>query len=140
MQAIDAVSASVSPEVRPMEAAAPQFEAGGMNAKQNDDAALFSSMMKSQDFSSVLKLTPASGSSAPSIVEKLASTQNAQLQDVFQSTREMVHAAPYMTTSEMVSAGNEMSLKIAMTTMQFTVAASFGKSSSTAVQTLMKNQ
>lgn len=140
MQGIDTVSTSASLDLRPLDLVAPHADKNPVNGKNPDDAALFSAMMKSDDFSSVVRLAPASANSSPSIIERIASTQNAELRDVFQSTREMMQAAPYMTTSEMVSVGNEMSLKVALTTMQFTVAASFGKSASTAVQTLMKNQ
>ena len=140
MQGIDAVSGNVVPSSAQIESLKPQGDLGVTNGKSPDDAALFSSMMNSRDYSSVVKLAPSSSSTAPSIVERLASTQNAELRDVFQSTREITQIAPYLTTSEMVGVGNEMSLKIALTTMQFTVAASFGKSASTSVQTLMKNQ
>ena len=140
MQGIDTVSTSAGLDLRPLDSVAPHAEKNFVNGKNPDDAALFSAMMKSDDFSSVVRLAPASANSSPSIIERIASTQNAELRDVFQSTREMMQAAPHMTTSELVSVGNEMSLKVALTTMQFTVAASFGKSASTAVQTLMKNQ
>lgn len=104
------------------------------------DASLFASMMQSKDVSNVAQLSKPSAASGPSMIEKLAIGQVADLRDLVQSTRDLVAASPNMSMVEMISAGNEMTLKMTVTTTQFSIASAIGKSAGSGFQTLMKNQ
>lgn len=104
------------------------------------DASLFASMMQSKDISNVAQLSAPSGATGPSMIEKLAAGQVADLRDLVQSTRDLVRASPTMSMVEMVAAGGEMTLKMTLTTTQFSIAAAIGKSAGSGFQTLMKNQ
>lgn len=107
------------------------------------DAASFASLMNSPDVSNVAQLTPASHADkagGPSIIEKIATNQTDNMRNLFQSSRDFISAVPHMSMAEVVSTGSDMTLKIAMSSTQFTIASSVGKSASGAVSTLMKNQ
>ena len=104
------------------------------------DASLFASMMQSKDISNVAQLSAPASATGPSMIEKLAVGQVADLRDLVQSTRDLVSASPTMSMVEMVAAGGEMTLKMTMTTTQFSIAAAIGKSAGSGFQTLMKNQ
>lgn len=107
------------------------------------DAASFASLMQSPDVSNIAQLTPASHAEkagGPSIIEKIATNQSDNMRDLFQSSRDFISAVPHMSMAEVVSTGSDMSLKIAVSSTQFTIASSVGKSASGAVSTLMKNQ
>lgn len=104
------------------------------------DASLFASMMQSKDVSNVAQLSAPSTATGPSMIEKLAIGQVADLRDLVQSTRDLVSASPTMSMAEMVAAGGEMTLKMTITTTEFSIASAIGKSAGSAFQTLMKNQ
>ena len=74
------------------------------------------------------------------MIEKLAIRQVEDMKDMVQSNRDLLNAAPGMSMAEIVAAGNEMTLKMTMTTTQFSIAAAIGKSAGSGFQTLMKNQ
>lgn len=109
-------------------------------APSNSDASLFASMMQSKDVSNVAQLSKPSDTSSPSMIEKLAIRQVEDMKDMVQSNRDLLNAAPGMSMAEIVAAGNEMTLKMTMTTTQFSIAAAIGKSAGSGFQTLMKNQ
>ena len=102
----------------------------------------FSSLMQSPGHRTIAKLDPASppGTPVPSLIEKFAVTQNADMRDLLQSARDLVKAAPKMSFSEITAFGNEMTMSLAVTTTQFNVAGNLGKSASKGVETLMRNQ
>jgi hypothetical protein len=107
------------------------------------DAASFASLMQSPDVSNVAQLTPVSHADktgGPSIIEKIATVQTENMRDLFQSSRDFISAVPHMSMAEVMSTGSDMSLKIAVSSTQFTIATAVGKSASGAVSTLMKNQ
>lgn len=104
------------------------------------DASLFASMMQSKDVSNVAQLSKPSSASGPSMIEKLAIGQVADMRDLVQSTRDLLRDMPNMSMAEMVAAGSEMTLKMTMTTTQFSMASAIGKSAGSGFQTLMKNQ
>jgi hypothetical protein len=125
--------------------AAPPGTAGGNDTGQSiaqpaeADRQAFASLMQSPA-SSVARLEPGSKVAAPSMLEKFAATQNADMRELLQSTRDLVKAAPNLSMSEVMAFGNEMTMNIAVTTTQYNVAGNFAKSASKGVETLMRNQ
>lgn len=86
------------------------------------------------------RLEPGAAVTAPSMIEHFAATQNADMRELMQSTRDLVKAAPSMSMSEVMAYGNEMTMNIAVTTTQYNVAGNLAKSASKGVDTLMRNQ
>lgn len=109
-------------------------------APNASDASLFASMMQSKDVSNVAQLSKPSIASGPSMIEKLAVGHVADMRDLVQSSRDLIKDMPNMSMAEMVVAGSEMTLKMTMTTTQFSMASAIGKSAGSGFQTLMKNQ
>lgn len=102
-----------------------------------------------QDFASMMKgfgadpAMQAGGAQKPhdvSFLEKFASVQHANMQNMMQSSRDMVRAAPGMKLEELAMASIEFKLNLAVTTTQFQIATSVGKSAGKGVDTLMRNQ
>jgi hypothetical protein len=118
--------------------APPDVDTGRQN--QDADKEAFSALMASSPGGTVLKLDPVSRTGAPSMIEQFAATQNADMRDLLQSGRDMLQMAPHMSMAEVVAFGNEMTMKIAITTTQFNVAGNFGKSAGKGIETLMRNQ
>lgn len=104
------------------------------------DASLFASMMQSTDVSNVAQMSKASSASGPSMIEQLASGHITDLRDLVQSTRDLVSASPNLSMAEIVAAGSEVTLKMTITSTQFSIASAVGKSAANGFQTLMKNQ
>lgn len=90
--------------------------------------------------STAAKLEPGAAFSVPSMIEQFAATQNADMRELLQSTRDLVKAAPNLSLSEMMAFGNETTMKIAVTTTQYSAAGNLAKSASKGVETLMRNQ
>jgi hypothetical protein len=103
------------------------------------DRQAFAALMQAPA-SSVARLEPGSKVAAPSMLEKFAATQNADMRELLQSTRDLVKAAPNLSMSEVMAFGNELTMNIAVTTTQYNVAGNFAKSASKGVETLMRNQ
>lgn len=115
-------------------------DANSITQSQEADKVEFSALMSSNANGTVLKIDPVSSTGAPSMIEKFAATQNADMRDLLQSGRDMLQMAPHMSMAEVVAFGNEMTMKIAITTTQFNVAGNFGKSAGKGIETLMRNQ
>lgn len=120
---------------------APPGQAGGStgNMATEADRQAFASLMQAPS-SNVARLEPGTRISAPSMVEKFAASQNADMRDLLQSSRDLLKAAPNLTMGEMMAFGNEMTLNLAVTTTQYQVAGNCAKSASKGVETLMRNQ
>lgn len=100
----------------------------------------FASMMKGFGADPVSQANAKQQAHEPSMLEKFASVQHDNMKNMFQSSRDMVKAAPGMKLEELAMASIEFKLNMSVTTMQFQVATSVGKSAGKGVDTLMRNQ
>lgn len=106
-------------------------------AESDRDA--FAALMRTPS-STAARLEPGAPMSMPSMIEQFAATQNSDMRELLQSTRDLVKAAPNLSLSEMMAFGNETTMKVAVTTTQYNVAGNLSKSASKGVETLMRNQ
>ncbi|MES2831673.1 MAG: hypothetical protein V4695_06750 [Pseudomonadota bacterium] len=100
----------------------------------------FASMMKGFGGNSLPDANAKPHAHEPSILEKFATVQHDNMKNMMQSSRDMVRAAPNMKLDELAMASIEFKLNMSVTTMQFQVATSVGKSAGKGVDTLMRNQ
>lgn len=113
---------------------------GVQSADRPHDSDQFAALMQPHTLLRAQNINPQLSALKTSLLEKLSGRQVADMRDLFQSSKELVSMSPNLSMSEIAAAGNEMTLKIAMTSTQFTISAAVSKSGSSAIQTLMKNQ
>lgn len=126
---------------RQVAAPSPAMSDAGLASQTGEaDRQAFASLMQSPSQQNVARLDPGHRGAVPSMIEQFAATQNADMRELLQSTRDLIKAAPHLSMSEMMAFGNEITMNIAVTTTQFNAAGNFGKSASKGVETLMRNQ
>ena len=104
------------------------------------DQETFAAMMRTPEVQTVASLMPAAQVPPPSLLEQMARIQNGEMRDVYQSSKDLLHLAPNMSMAEMTAYSNEVNMHMTIATMQFSLAATFGKSAGKGVDTLMRNQ
>ena len=138
--AITDMPPGMGPELNRLAATvAPVHELPGSHGSDADKLA-FAEMMRAPDVQTVASLLPASQVQPPSLLEQMARTQNLEINDVFQASRDIMKMAPHMSMTEMAAYGSEVTMNMTIATTQFSLAASFGKSAGKGVDTLMRNQ
>ena len=141
IDSLSAVSSSPRMETSRPLAAAEHMDA--QNMPNQDDAAGkqdFAAMMRSPSIDNVASLAPGMPGVAPSMLERFAATQKGNMQQLFESSRDLMKASPSMSMAEIMAHGNEFTMNMALTTTQFTLATTVGKSAGKGIDTLMKNQ
>ena len=100
----------------------------------------FSKLMDVVPPEDVSKPSTAPHSTSLSLLEHMAISHNTELRNLLEMARDSVHAAPGMSMAEMSAFGNEFGLRMMVSTTQFQIASSVGKSAGKGAETLMRNQ
>lgn len=115
-------------------------QAASGQAGSADDKHAFAAMMDGPASPTAHRAAAAGHGGPASLIERMASSQHAQMQDFMTSTRDLAKAAPHLPMVEVISLSQELGMKSAMVSAQFQVASNVNKNIGKGVDTLMRNQ